>query len=71
MNRPLGRAKAKATSKVKVKARTADAAVLALGLERIGNEPLHVQLARQLRHMILSRTSDPRRAPAIDPGPRE
>lgn len=53
MNRPLG-AKAKATSKVKVKVRTADAAALALGLERIGNEPLRVQLARQLRHMILS-----------------
>jgi len=27
---------------------------LHLGLERIGHEPLHVQLARQLRHMILS-----------------
>jgi GntR family transcriptional regulator/MocR family aminotransferase len=37
-----------------VKVRTADAAALALGLERSSNDPLHVQLARQLRHMILS-----------------
>jgi GntR family transcriptional regulator / MocR family aminotransferase len=59
MNRPLGRAKAKdnktsATSTAKVKVRTADAAALALGLERSSSEPLHVQLTRQLRHMILS-----------------
>jgi DNA-binding transcriptional regulator YhcF (GntR family) len=59
MIRPIGRTNAKvnktsATSKAKVKVRTADAAALALGLERSSNVPLHVQLGRQLRHMILS-----------------
>jgi GntR family transcriptional regulator/MocR family aminotransferase len=59
MIRPVARAKAKvnktsATSKAKVKVRTADAAALALGLERSSTESLHVQIGRQLRHMILS-----------------
>jgi GntR family transcriptional regulator/MocR family aminotransferase len=59
MTRPVGRTEAKvnntsAVSKAKVKVKTADAAALALGLERNTNEPLHVQLGRQLRHMILS-----------------
>ena len=37
-----------------MKVRTADAAALALGLERSSTESLHVQIGRQLRHMILS-----------------